>query len=113
MNTDKLSLAIRTMLVATLSVCAGSLVGAAEWPQYRGPNANGTTTEKILKTWPDAGPRQVWKTPLNDGFSTFAVSGGKAATLVLRNVENVKNEVCIALDAETGKELWATPLGFA
>lgn len=113
MNTDTLSTAIRTMLIATLSLLAASLSRAAEWPQYRGPNANGTTAEKILKTWPDAGPRQVWKTPLNDGFSAFAVSGGKAVTLVLRSMENVKNEVCVALDAETGKELWATALGFA
>lgn len=87
--------------------------GAADWPQYRGPNASGVTTEKIQTTWPEGGPRQVWKTPLTDGFSSFAVAGGKVFTLVSRNLDNVKNEVCIALDAETGKELWAAPLGFA
>jgi len=114
MNSKTIPSAIRLNIVAALVLGAAfNLANAAEWPQYRGPHANGTTSEKILKRWPDAGPRQVWKTPLNAGFSAFAVSGGKATTLALRDTENVKNEVCVALDAETGKELWATPLGFA
>ncbi len=86
---------------------------AADWPQYRGPNANGAIPEKIESRWPDSGPRQVWRTALNAGFSTFAVAGGRTFTLVSRNIDNVNNEVCVALDAETGKELWAAPLGFA
>jgi len=97
---------------AALVLVATAKLSAADWPQYRGPNANGTTAEKIQATWPDAGPKQVWKTPLNAGFSTFAVAGGRAYTLVSRDIENVKNEACVALDAETGKELWAAPLGF-
>jgi outer membrane protein assembly factor BamB len=51
--------------------------------------------------------------PLSDGFSSFAVAGGKAFTLVLRRLENVPTEVCVALDAESGREIWAAPLGFA
>ena len=90
-----------------------SLASAADWPQYRGPNANGVTSEKIQKTWPGDGPRQLWKTPLNTGFSTFAVAGGKTFTLVSRDIDGVKNEVCLALNADSGKELWAAPLGFA
>jgi outer membrane protein assembly factor BamB len=66
-----------------------------------------------LKTWPDSGPRQVWKTPLTAGFSAFSVADGKAFTLVSRSIDGVKNEVCIALEAESGRELWAAPLGFA
>jgi outer membrane protein assembly factor BamB len=88
--------------------------GAAEgWPQYRGPAANGTTAEKIQTTWPAGGPRQIWRAATPAGFSTFAVANGRAFTLVLRDVQGVPNEVCIALDSETGKELWAAPLGFA
>src|SRR6266536_6272693 len=85
----------------------------AEWPQYRGPSGSGSTPDKIQKTWPESGPRQLWKTPLSAGFSTFAVTGGKAYTLVLRSFEGVPNEACLALEAETGRELWAAPLGFA
>lgn len=98
--------------LAAVVIVAASVATAADWPQYRGPNANGTTTETVQKTWPATGPRQIWKTPVNAGFSSFAVGGGKAFTLVTREVDNVKNETCIALDAETGKELWAAPLGY-
>ena len=98
--------------VAALLLAAAATSNAADWPQYRGPNANGATSEKIQTTWPDSGPRQLWKTPVNAGFSSFAVAGNKAVTMVSRNLDNVKNEVCIALDADTGKELWAAPLGF-
>ena len=99
--------AIVFLLAATVS-----FAGAADWPQYRGPSANGTTSEKIQASWPATGPKQIWKAPMTAGFSTFAVAGGKACTLVSRTIDGVKNEVCVALDADSGKELWAAPLGF-
>lgn len=98
----------------TLSaVLTAGRVEAADWQQYRGPNTDGTSSEKILKTWPAGGPRQVWKAPMSAGFSSFAVADGKAYTLVSRTIDQVKNEVCVALDAASGKELWAAPLGFS
>ena len=98
--------------IVLLLAAATSFAGAADWPQYRGPSANGTTSEKIQASWPATGPKQVWKTPMTDGFSTFAVADGKAYTLISRTIDAVKNEVCVALDADSGKELWAAPLGF-
>ena len=98
-------------LVVLLTATA-SLAGAADWPQYRGPSANGITSEKIQASWPATGPKQIWKTPMTAGFSTFAVAGGKAYTLDSRTIDGVKNEACVALDADSGKELWAAPLGF-
>ena len=53
-------------------------VSAADWPQYRGPNHDGSTPEKISLKWPTEGPRQVWKANLGDSFGSFAVAGGKA-----------------------------------
>lgn len=102
---------MKLTLSLLLSV-APAFLHAADWPQYRGPNANGSSSDKIQKTWPDAGPRQVWKTPLTAGFSTFAVADGKAFTLVSRTFDSVKNDVCLALDAASGKELWAASLGY-
>ena len=90
-----------------------STLSAADWPQYRGPNASGATPDRVLSAWPAGGPIQVWKTPLNSGFSSFAVSGGGAYTLVSREVDGVKREVCLALDATTGKERWAQPVAMA
>lgn len=108
------SLLMKNKFVAgILAVCAVSLTlpaQGAEWLQYRGPTFDGKTTEKIAKQWPAEGPKQVWKTPLNAGFSSITVKDGRAFTQIVREVEGVKREVCVGLDANTGKELWATPV---
>lgn len=85
---------------------------AAEWGQYRGPQHNGVSTEHIAK-WPESGPKLLWKTPMNAGFSSITAADGIASTLVLRDSDGVQREHVIALDANTGKELWAAPLAVA
>jgi len=80
---------------------------AADWPQYRGPNCDGTTPETILTTWPQEGPKVIWKVPVGESFGSFAVSGGKAFIFG----ERAGDEVCSALDAGTGKELWSYAAG--
>src|ERR1700674_5791608 len=88
--------------------CAGVLAilflaMAADWPQWLGPQRNGSSPEKdLLTTWPKEGPKVLWKVPGGDGYSTIAVSNGRAFTLVQRE----KDELVLALDAATGKELW-------
>lgn len=84
-----------------------------DWPTYRGPNGDGITTVSVGKAWDSAGPKQVWKAETTNGFSSLAVSGGVAATLVTRDFEGSATEHCVALDAKTGKELWAAPLKLA
>ena len=108
----------KNLLAGAAVLGLGCLLGVsgvqgAEWAQFRGPNHDGVSSEKILKNWPANGPRELWKTPLTDGFSSFAIGGGKAFTLVTREVDGAKQEVCVALDAGTGKEAWAEPLGIA
>jgi outer membrane protein assembly factor BamB len=98
--------------VALFSALAAPLF-AADWPQYAGPNLDRTTPEKINTVFPSNGPRELWRIPTAEGFSSFAVSGNRAFTLVLRNHEGVGRETLIALDANSGKELWAQPLDVA
>jgi outer membrane protein assembly factor BamB len=90
-----------------------STVPADDWPQYRGSNHDGISLETIRTNWRETPPRQVWKIPLQPGFSSFCVSGGKAFTQVRRRIQGQNQEVTIALDIDTGKELWATPLDAA
>src|SRR5207253_962503 len=61
----------------------------------------------------EGGPGALWKVPTPNGFSSFVVGGGRAFTLVGRNVEGANREVCLALDADSGKELWAVPIAMA
>lgn len=99
-------------LIAALALTA-SPGWAADWTQYRGPNHDGSSTEKIETSWPAAGPRRLWKAPLTDGFSSLTTGGGKVFTLVDRMIDGARQEVCVALDANSGKELWGAPLGIA
>lgn len=87
---------------------------AADWPQYRGPAGNGISPEKLSPAaWPTNGLRELWRAPSPTGFSSFVVENGRAYTIVGQQVDGVPREVCVALDAATSKELWATPFGFA
>ena len=83
---------------------------AIDWPSYRGPNGNGVTAAVLGKPWDKSGPVQAWKQPATAGFSSIAVGGGIAATLMTRDHEGSPLEHAVAWDAATGKELWATPL---
>src|SRR2546422_1736773 len=47
---------------------------------------------------------------LGPALSSFAISGGKAFTQVRRAVGGQDKEFCIALNADTGAEIWATQL---
>jgi outer membrane protein assembly factor BamB len=86
---------------------------ADRWPAYRGGNGEGITTELIATSWPTQGLKLVWRVPIPGGFSSFAIAEGKTYTVVTRDIEGVRSEVCIALGARDGKELWATPTGIA
>jgi outer membrane protein assembly factor BamB len=98
-------------LVAALGTV--TTLTAADWPQYRGPQNDGSTSEKILVPWPAAGPHLVWKAPLGPSFGSFAVGDGRAFCFIQRAVDGQDKEVVLALGANTGKELWTVPLGKA
>ena len=93
--------------------CLSLSLHAADWPQYRGPSTDGKTPEKIAKPWTSAPPKQVWKVPSDSGFSSFVVGDGRAFCLSLKEVEGAKQEAIVALDANTGKELWMAALNVA
>ncbi|MCX6997783.1 MAG: PQQ-binding-like beta-propeller repeat protein [Kiritimatiellaeota bacterium] len=93
-------------LIPTL-ILAVHIATADEWPAYRGAAGDGICTEKLNLNWSAVGPRVVWRVPTPNGFSSFAVGEGKAFTQVIREINGAPREICLALDAATGKELWA------
>src|SRR5260370_15997368 len=71
------------------------------------------STEVIRTNWSASPPGQVWKVPMAPALSSFSVSAGKVFTQVHRLANGQDQEICVALSADTGQELWATPLGIA
>jgi outer membrane protein assembly factor BamB len=111
MNCDRMNGMI-TLGLLTLGVLCGFATHAADWPQYRGLNHDGKSSESI-EPWGRQGPQVAWKVPTPTGFSSFSVSQGRAFTLVQRDLGGASREVCLALDARTGQRLWEQPVGVA
>jgi hypothetical protein len=64
-------------VVAWLAL-AGALAQADDWPQWMGPNRDGTWNEKdIIERFPAGGPQELWRVPIAGGYSGPAVAGGK------------------------------------
>jgi outer membrane protein assembly factor BamB len=78
--------------------------GRNYWTNFRGPNRDGNYQERGVKiNWPAGGLKPMWKQPVGGGFSSFVVADGTAYTIEQRR----KQEVVVAYNVETGRELWA------
>jgi outer membrane protein assembly factor BamB len=72
----------------------------ANWPGFRGPDRDGVYREPIRLSWEGLTP--MWKKTAGGGRASFAIGGGRAFTIEQRQ----RNEVVVAYDVLTGKELW-------
>lgn len=76
---------------------------AEDWPQWRGPNRNGVSSEtEWLTSWPEAGPKVLWRKSLGVGFSSVVVRSGRVYTLGSKG----DTDFTYCLDADTGREMW-------
>ena len=92
----------RAMVVC--GVVLASMSASADWPQFQGPNRDGTSPETgLLRAWPEGGPKVLWSFPLGAGFAGPAVRDGEV--YILDRVEE-RQDVLRCLDLKTGEELW-------
>jgi outer membrane protein assembly factor BamB len=77
---------------------------AADWPQWRGPNEDGISRER-LPAKPDFS-ETLWQRKVGVGFSSVAVAGGQVFSLGHSGAKDGGRETVWCLDAATGKELW-------
>jgi outer membrane protein assembly factor BamB len=83
---------------------AAACSSLADWPQYLGPNRNGTSAQKgILRSWPENGPEVLWTVTVGRGFGGPVVKDGKVY-LLDRDDKTGDNLRCF--DLSNGKELW-------
>lgn len=85
----------------------GSAAFAAEWPSYRGPNHNGTTDDAINMQWPVGGPKMLWKVALGSSLGSFVTDGKRAFVFQMRGAVPTGAETLTAIDAGTGRAIWA------
>jgi len=85
---------------------AESATTTTDWPQWRGPNRDGISTEKgWLSSWPEEGPKELWRISVGKGYSSVTVSNGRVYTM--GNTEGTDTVYC--LDANTGDVIWQHP----
>ena len=103
-------------LVLGFGVCIGiaSLcirAQAADWPNWRGPDHNGISSEK---GWDPgkikAGVKPLWRASIGIGFSSVSVSDGfvyaMGNTGTKAKAVSEHADVIYCFDGETGEEIW-------
>lgn len=49
---------------------------SSDWPQFQGPRGDGSSPETgLLRKWPEAGPRVLWRKPIKPGWGCPSVVG--------------------------------------
>lgn len=82
-----------------------SVAGAEEFPQFQGPRRDARFPEARIGTnWNAQPPVVVWRQPVGEGWSGFAVARGKAVSQEQVDTQ----EVVFALDLATGRRLWSS-----
>lgn len=108
-----------TTLAALAFALNAATTRADDWPQWMGPDRDGTYRESgIIDRIPDAGLPVKWRVPLAGGYSGPAVARGRVYVMdYVVESGNVVNEPqqkvdlqgkerVLCLDAKTGKTIW-------
>jgi outer membrane protein assembly factor BamB len=103
----------RLLVLSVLGCCCFAVTNtlAEDWPQWRGPNRDGKSTDTgLLKEWPAGGPKLAWKvTGLGKGYSNMSVAADRLFTMGDKDDAGY----VIALSTADGKILWSTKVGAA
>jgi hypothetical protein len=85
---------------------------AADWPQWRGPNRDGVSTETgLLKEWPKDGPKLAWKADLGGvGYGSPAVVGERLYIAAAEDDDKGTKEFATCLSVKDGKQQWKVEL---
>jgi outer membrane protein assembly factor BamB len=93
----------RLVIFVAITATAAGVSLAADWPQFLGPDRNGTLAgPPLLESWGPSGPKVVWRKQVGQAFAGPAVVQNRV--LVFHRVGN--EEVLESLDVKTGASVW-------
>jgi len=98
---------MRLFMLISAFLLLSTMAFSAEWPQFRGIQADGCSPEQgINKAWNEKAPAVLWQIPLGDnGHAGPAVAGGKVFIIDHQGDQDVVR----AIDIATGKDVWTFP----
>jgi outer membrane protein assembly factor BamB len=85
-------------MLAVFTWAAADLASALDWPQWRGPHRDATTSEAIT-LWP---PAKLWQRDVGYGVSSVIEAGGRVYAMGHR----YGSDTVYCLDGETGEVIW-------
>ena len=92
------------LLVMTTALLVPTVAASAQWTQWGGPAGEFRSDgQGLASTWPESGPKQVWKRELGEGYSAVLVEGDRLYTMYRSGDEK---ETVIALAAASGQTIW-------
>lgn len=87
-------------LVTTADV---GVPGASDYPQFYGPRRDATLKgPRLASDWNARPPRELWRRPVGEGWSSFAVVDEAAVTQEQRG----DDEVVVRYELGTGRQVW-------
>src|ERR1035438_8573485 len=97
---------LRTVIAAALFLGAQSTSFAGDWPDWRGPNRDGTSNEKGLPDkWSLQGDNLAWKA-LYGGRSTPVILGDRLYLENTSGARETEQERLMCFNVDTGRLLW-------
>ncbi len=98
------SMSIPVWCLTLLTTISGTTVLAADWPQFQGPNRDGTSAEVGLpRAWRGDAVKELWTVPVGPGYGGPAVRDGEV--YFLDRVDE-QQDILRCLDLNTGAEKW-------
>lgn len=96
-------------LFLVLSLSIQVMAASSDWPQWRGPDRDGHSSDTgLLKEWPKGGPKLLWKAKgMGIGYTNVSVVGDRLFLM------GDKDDACyvIALKKANGQPLWTAKVG--
>ena len=97
---------LRIVSAAALVLGVPSPSVAGDWPDWRGPNRDGTSSEKALpEKWSLQGDNLTWKAPYG-GRSTPVILGDHLYLENTAGARETEQERLMCFNADTGRLLW-------
>lgn len=96
-------------------LACGSATGAADWPQWRGPNRDGHSADTgLLDKWPTAGPKMLWSLTdldkIGTGYGSPAVVGDRLYIIGATGPKQTATEFVTCLSLKDGSRVWRQEL---
>ena len=96
-------------LLALSAIASAQPLEDRQWPQWRGSAHDGVAAgETLVDRFPEGGPPVLWVRELGQGYSGFAVAGGRAFT----QTQSLYEQSLVCLDGDTGQTLWSYSYGW-